>query len=202
MATEFIEGNTLRQPMTSGKLTLNAALEIAIQTASALVAAHEAGIVHRDIKPENVMLRRDGDVKVLDFGLAKLIESPEPTIDKEAATLAKAKTEPGTVMGTASDMSPAQARGQAVDARTDIFSLGIMLYELYEMIAGRALMYINTAGGVSNLWRQPLDGRAPKQITDFKSDLIYNFAYSHDGKQLALSRGNTNREVVRISNAK
>jgi len=135
IATEFIDGNTLRQQMTSGKMTLNASLDIAMQTASALVAAHEASIVHRDIKPENVMVRRDSIVKVLDFGLAKLTEQPETEIDIDAPTAAKIETDPGTVMGTASYMSPEQARGQKVDARTDIFSLGVVLYE---MIAGRS----------------------------------------------------------------
>jgi serine/threonine-protein kinase len=136
MATEFIDGHTLRQHVASGKLTLQAALEIAIQTASALVAAHEAGIVHRDIKPENVMLRRDGILKVLDFGLAKLTERQTPAaIDVDAATRAKVITEPGAVMGTPQYMSPEQARGQKVDQRTDIFSLGVVLYE---MIAGRS----------------------------------------------------------------
>src|SRR5205823_6351435 len=115
IATEFIDGNTLRQQMTSGKITLQAALDIAMQTASALVAAHEAGIIHRDIKPENIMVRRDGIVKVLDFGLAKLTEQRETEVDIDAPTAAKVQTDPGTVMGTASYMSPEQARGQKVD---------------------------------------------------------------------------------------
>ena len=136
IATESIDGVTLRQQITSGGLTLSAALDSAIQTAAALAAAHEAGIVHRDIKPENVMLRRDGIVKVLDFGLAKLTERRTSAgVDKEAETRAKVATDPGTVMGTPQYMSPEQARGQMVDARTDIFSLGVMLYE---MIAGQA----------------------------------------------------------------
>jgi serine/threonine protein kinase len=95
----------------------------------ALAAAHEAGIIHRDIKPENVMLRRDGIVKVLDFGLAKLTERRPDAIDREAPTIAKVNTDPGMVMGTANYMSPEQARGQEVDARSDIFSLGVALYE-------------------------------------------------------------------------
>src|SRR5262249_38880929 len=107
---------------------------IALQVAAALAAAHAAGIIHRDIKPENVMLRRDGYVKVLDFGLAKLIEPRESSLDSQAETNANLTTDPGLLMGTASYMSPEQARGQKVDARTDIFSLGVMLYE---MVAGK-----------------------------------------------------------------
>jgi predicted ATPase/predicted Ser/Thr protein kinase len=133
--TEFIEGQTLRQQMISARLRLLEALEVATQVASALAAAHEAGVVHRDIKPENVMIRRDGLVKVLDFGLAKLTEPPTPSIDTQAPTYRKAETDPGTVMGTFRYMSPEQARGLKVDARSDIFSLGVVLYE---MMAGRA----------------------------------------------------------------
>ena len=134
IAIEFVEGMTLRQLMKSTRIEVNKALEIAIQTTDALTAAHEAGIVHRDIKPENIMLRsRDGYIKVLDFGLAKLTESPETTIDPEAATKAQIVTDPGVVMGTAQYMSPEQARGLTVDARTDIFSIGVVLFE---MLAG------------------------------------------------------------------
>jgi eukaryotic-like serine/threonine-protein kinase len=138
MAMEFVEGETLRQRLTQGKPDLSAALDIALQMAAALAAAHAAGIIHRDIKPENVMLRRDGYIKVLDFGLAKLLEPREsPTdnqIDSQAATNVDLTTEPGLLMGTASYMSPEQARGLKVDARTDIFSLGVVLYE---MVAGQ-----------------------------------------------------------------
>jgi serine/threonine-protein kinase len=139
IATEFIEGRTLRQTLSPGGMPLGEALEIAIQTAGALQAAHEAGITHRDIKPENVMIRPDGYVKVLDFGLAKLTEKSDPkidlsNIDKEAATMLRPNTDPGMIMGTATYMSPEQARGRHVDARSDIFSLGVMLYE---MVAGR-----------------------------------------------------------------
>jgi serine/threonine protein kinase/Tol biopolymer transport system component len=128
-ATEFVDGVTLRERMASQPLKLGEMLDVAIQVASALSAAHAAGIVHRDIKPENVMLRRDGYVKVLDFGLAKLTER-ESAIDTEAATRALVNTDPGAVMGTVAYMSPEQARGLEVDARTDIWSLGVVLYEL------------------------------------------------------------------------
>ena len=127
IATEFIDGDTLRQRISAG-LKLGEILEISIQAGSALAAAHAAGIVHRDIKPDNIMIRRDGIVKVLDFGLAKLAADQSVTVDTEAAT--RFKTDPGTVVGTAIYMSPEQARGMAVDARTDIFSLGVMLYEM------------------------------------------------------------------------
>ena len=138
IAIEFIDGETLRERMRSASLKLGEVLDVAAQIASALAAAHDVGIVHRDIKPENVMLRRDGIVKVLDFGLAKLSEPPAvaggPGVDAEAPTRANIKTDPGVVMGTAIYMSPEQARGLQVDARTDIFSLGVLTYE---MVAGQ-----------------------------------------------------------------
>ncbi|HYG83167.1 MAG TPA: protein kinase [Pyrinomonadaceae bacterium] len=131
IATEFIEGVTLRERMKRGPLPAEEALDVAIQAASALAAAHAKEIVHRDIKPENIMLREDGYVKVLDFGLAKLAENRSTT--PEAVT--QVHTDVGAVIGTARYMSPEQARGVEVDGRTDIFSLGIVLYE---MLAGRS----------------------------------------------------------------
>ncbi len=131
IATELIEGETLRERITHSRLPLNDALDVAVQVATGLNAAHEAGIVHRDIKPENLMLRRDGYVKILDFGLAKLIN---PHADG-AEISTQVKTNEGVVMGTPRYMSPEQARGQKVDGRTDIFSLGVLLYE---MLSGRA----------------------------------------------------------------
>ncbi|HSE21804.1 MAG TPA: protein kinase [Pyrinomonadaceae bacterium] len=136
IATEYVEGESLRQRLRRKPFELRESLAIVIQVAEALAAAHEAGIVHRDIKPENVMLRRDGYVKVLDFGLAKLaVESSPSEVTPEAPTVPHVlKTDPGVVMGTASYMSPEQARGLEVDGRTDIWSLGTVLYEL---VAGR-----------------------------------------------------------------
>src|SRR5262245_50445927 len=134
IATEFIEGETLRYRLKRGPVKVSEALDMAAQVAAALAAAHEAGIVHRDIKPENVMVRPDGLVKVLDFGLAKLSETLLPQADAQASTQARLSTVPGVVMGTVSYMSPEQARGLKVDHRTDVFSLGVMLYE---MVAGR-----------------------------------------------------------------
>ena len=130
IATEFIEGVTLRASITCGRINPHAALEIAVQVASALAAAHEAGVVHRDIKPENIMLRPDGYVKVLDFGIAKLTEQRPASDDHTSETTATLQTRPGLVLGTARYMSPEQARGQKVDARTDIWSLGVVLYEM------------------------------------------------------------------------
>ncbi len=131
IATEYIQGETLRTRLTQHPLDLNAALDVAIQVASALDAAHRAGIIHRDIKPDNVMIRPDGLVKLLDFGIAKLSEQKAAPVDEEAATAIKPHgTSPGLVIGTANYMSPEQAKGRAVDARTDIFSFGIVLYEM------------------------------------------------------------------------
>jgi eukaryotic-like serine/threonine-protein kinase len=134
LVAEFIDGEMLRERLSHDRMDLSSALEVTLQVTSALAAAHEAGIVHRDIKPENIMLRRDGYVKVLDFGLAKLAEPPARIIGTQAATTCGVSTEVGVVKGTVRYMSPEQARGQKVDARSDIFSLGIVLYE---MITGR-----------------------------------------------------------------
>lgn len=134
IVAEFIEGETLRTHMRRERLTVREALGIAIQIASALATAHKAGIVHRDVKPENIMLREDGIVKVLDFGLAKLTQQQSSATDTEAPTVTNLTTDPGTMMGTVNYMSPEQARGLDVDERTDIFSLSILIYE---MIAGK-----------------------------------------------------------------
>jgi serine/threonine protein kinase len=134
MATEFIDGSTLRQHISASRQPLRDVLDYASQIASALAAAHEAGIVHRDIKPENIMIRTDGYIKVVDFGLAKLTERAPASED--SATVAMAvNTTAGTVMGTVQYMSPEQARGLPLDARTDIFSFGVVLYE---MLTGQA----------------------------------------------------------------
>ncbi len=130
IATEFIEGMTMRASLACGRMNLHAALEIAVQVASALAAAHEASVVHRDIKPENIMLRPDGYAKVLDFGIAKLIEQRPPSYRYQLGTTAALQTRPGLVLGTGHYMSPEQTRGQKVDARSDIWSLGVVLYEM------------------------------------------------------------------------
>src|SRR2546430_626388 len=131
IATEFVDGETLRASLANRAMKFDEVLDIAAQIASALEAAHEAGIVHRDIKPENIMLRRrDRIVKVLDFGLAKLAPLQVAAVETEAQTRSVVKTNPGTVMGTVQYMSPEQARGTEVDKRTDLWSLGVMLYEM------------------------------------------------------------------------
>jgi eukaryotic-like serine/threonine-protein kinase len=135
IATEYIQGETLHQRLINEPMSLSSVLDVIIQVASALQAAHEANIIHRDIKPENVMVRPDGLVKVVDFGIVKVREPAPSDVDGEAETLLDADpTSPGTIIGTASYMSPEQARGMTVDARTDIFSLGVVLYE---MLTGR-----------------------------------------------------------------
>ncbi|HZE70929.1 MAG TPA: protein kinase [Pyrinomonadaceae bacterium] len=132
IATEFVEGETLRERLKRRGLTLTETLDVTTQVAGALAAAHKAGIVHRDVKPENIMLRPDGYVKVLDFGLAKLTEQQEST--SRARSVDDVNISSGLVMGTVKYMSPEQARGLSVDARSDIFSLGVVLYE---MLTGR-----------------------------------------------------------------
>jgi serine/threonine protein kinase len=129
---EYVEGQTLSRHMVGARMKLGEVMDVAAQIAGALTAAHAAGIMHRDIKPDNIMLRQDGIIKVLDFGLAKL--SLREPVDVEASTREQVQTESGIVQGTTAYMSPEQARGLAVDARTDIWSLGVVLYQ---MIAGR-----------------------------------------------------------------
>lgn len=141
IATEFVDGESLRDRINRGPLKITKALDIATQVASALATAHDAEIIHRDVKPENIMLRRDGIVKVVDFGLAKL--TARPASESEASTMVN--TDEGIVMGTAQYMSPEQARGAKLDPRTDIWSLGCVVYE---MIAGRSPFAESTPGDV------------------------------------------------------
>ncbi len=196
IATEFIEGKTLRERLRQ-PLSFNESLDIALQIANALAAAHEAQIIHRDIKPENVMLRGDGIVKVLDFGLAKLIEGKsereklsedDPTLALAPPAVASHSTELGTVMGTASYMSPEQARGLRVDARTDIFSLGVVLYE---MLVGKrpfdGVNMIDVLGAIMHETPAPLPD-APAEV-----NRIVTKALNKDREQ----RYQTTQELVR-----
>ncbi len=139
IVSEFIKGKTLREHFEESSLKLSEMLDVSIQIASALVAAHSARIIHRDIKLENIMVRADGYAKILDFGLAKLIE--QKAIGLEDATARQNETARGVILGTVNYMSPEQAKGESVDARTDIFSFGVVVYE---MIAGRTPFAGNT----------------------------------------------------------
>jgi eukaryotic-like serine/threonine-protein kinase len=166
IATEFIDGSTLRERMQGQAMPIADVLNVAIQIASALAAAHASGIVHRDIKPENVIVRGDGIVKVLDFGLAKsIVEGSPEWVDGEAPTRAPLKTDSGVVLGTATYMSPEQARGQQVDARTDIFSLGVVLYE---MLAGRLPF---EGANVYEIMAAILSDREPPAVSRYSSEV-------------------------------
>jgi len=163
IASELVEGTTLRRRFDKGDLTLDTVLDVAIQVTTALAAAHEKGIVHRDIKPENIMIRRDGFVKVLDFGVAKLTDK-YTTGESEAPTLKHMHTAEGTVVGTAPYMSPEQARGFVVDARTDIWSLGVVLYEA---VAGRKPFQGETTADIIN----SVIEKTPAPVSRYTSNL-------------------------------
>ena len=128
LVSELLEGCTLREQLLGGSLAVRRAVDCAIQTARGLAAAHEKGIVHRDLKPENLFLAKDGRVKILDFGLAKLV-SQRPAYDPGNPTLSEA-TDPGVVLGTVGYMSPEQVRGHDADGRADLFALGTIIYEM------------------------------------------------------------------------
>ncbi len=166
IVSEFIEGKTLREIVRASQLGLSETLDISIQLVGALAVAHQAHLIHRDIKPENVIIRPDGYVKILDFGLAKLIQPKQAMVGLEAATARQNETAKGLIMGTVNYMSPEQAKGERVDERTDIFSLGVVLYE---MLAGRTPFagdsLAETFANLINQEPQPLVRYATK-VTD------------------------------------
>ena len=184
IATEYIEGETLGQRIKKGSLSADETSDIAIQVASALSAAHQAGIIHRDIKPENIMLRRDGLVKVLDFGLAKLIESSitdasrsdavdedreeRPCSDEHKEVSNGLNTESGLLMGTLPYMSPEQLNAERLDTRTDIFSLGVVLYE---MVTGHSPFYKEKTADVVAAILQKDSPPLSKRLLDSPTDL-------------------------------
>ncbi|HLO01337.1 MAG TPA: protein kinase, partial [Pyrinomonadaceae bacterium] len=164
IVSEYIEGKTLREIIRESRLRLPEILDISIQITGALSAAHKAHLVHRDIKPENIMIRPDGYVKVLDFGLAKLIEQKNKSIlSLEEPTVRKNLTAKGVIVGTVNYMSPEQAKGEWVDGRTDIFSLGGLIYE---MLAGKPPFEggnaIETIGSILNKEPAPLSRQTPE----------------------------------------
>ena len=182
IVTEFIKGETLRRHMAAEEMRVNEALDVALQVASALEAAHTAGIVHRDIKPDNIMLRPDGVVKVLDFGLAKLTEARSSEPEAKTTEVARFQTKTGLVMGTVTYMSPEQARGLEVDARSDLFSLGTVIYE---MIAGRVPFDGATTSDVivSILEKEPAPLSPPEQGEQAELERIVKKALAKDRDQ-------------------
>lgn len=170
IAMEFVEGETLGRRMKLAPLEVHETVDISIQIATALAAAHGANVVHRDIKPDNVILRPDGLIKVLDFGLAKQVERPDEA-DLEIQTMQNVHTRPGLVMGTVAYMSPEQARGKQVDSRSDIFSFGAMLYQ---MVSGRMPFVgendIDTVGSILHKEPRPLSESA--RVVPHDLDLV------------------------------
>jgi Tol biopolymer transport system component/predicted Ser/Thr protein kinase len=164
MVMEFVPGKTLDELIPRRGMRLNKALKVAVQIAEALAAAHAAGIIHRDLKPGNVMITEDGRVKVLDFGLAKLAETVAPGEEEPTRTL-KPATEEGTILGTVAYMSPEQAQGKPVDARSDIFAFGSLLYE---MVTGRRAFHgdtkISTLAAILNQEPAGLPGETPRDL--------------------------------------
>ncbi len=164
IVSEYVDGQTLRRKIRGGGLPVSESLDIAMQAAAALDAADNNGIIHRDIKPENIMVRDDGLVKVLDFGLAKLIEKKNIEVSEDASTEKHFRTAPGMIMGTVEYMSPEQTRGQPTDARTDIWSLGCVIYE---MLAGRSPF---TADNTADLIAEIVKAR-PAPLSNFDGEI-------------------------------
>src|SRR3989454_11294950 len=194
IAMEYIEGETMRSLLAHEKMELKRAVEFVAQVASGLAAAHKEGIVHRDIKPENLMVARTSQIKILDFGLAKLVEKQRAAMATDLTTLAfpgavvHTETKPGVILGTVAYMSPEQATGRALDHRTDIFSLGVVLYE---MLTGKrpfeGKSAIDTLHAIINQEPPPaieLNPRLPAEITDILGKALAKDAeerYQHAG---------------------
>src|SRR5262245_9034864 len=170
IATEYVEGQTLRAGLDTSTMSIDELVDTGVQVASALAAAHTAGVVHRDIKPENIMLRRDGYLKVLDFGLAKLTEpmAGQTAADSEGITRILMMTNPGLIMGTVSYMSHEQARGLDTDVRTDVWSLGVVLYE---MLTGRLPFTGPSSSHVIVAIQDQAPNPIPERPEEFFSDL-------------------------------
>jgi serine/threonine protein kinase len=171
LAAEFIDGETLRSRLQSAPPSLQESVDIVMQTAQAISAAHEAGIIHRDIKPENLMIRRDGIVKLLGFGSAKLME--HAPLDSAAETSSPGLTQSGPMMSSVAYMSPEQVRGLRVDARTDIFSLGVMLYEMLmrrQPFAGKTISH--TIVAIREAEAPPLAGEVPVELAHILKQML------------------------------
>lgn len=165
IVSEYIKGETVRRRLARGPMPIAEVLDIAIQTAAALQAAHSACVIHRDIKPENIMIREDGYVKVLDFGLAKLTAEPE----KEFNAQMSITSQPGLILGTSNYISPEQARGRDVDHRTDLFSLGVVIYEMLTGIQPfKGETAVDVVAEIIQSDPPPverLDGKIPKKLS-------------------------------------
>ena len=168
LVLELVEGPTLADRIAKGPIPLDEALPIAKQIAEALEAAHEAGVIHRDLKPANIKVREDGTVKVLDFGLAKALDTTPEGDPSQSPTLTAAATQMGVILGTAAYMSPEQARGKQVDRRADIWAFGVVLYE---MLTGKRAFdgrdVSETLGGVLRLEPEwgALDADLPPRLS-------------------------------------
>jgi serine/threonine protein kinase len=205
IASEFVDGATLRERLAGGRLDADSTLEIAIQVAAGLSAAHAARIEHRDIKPENIIVRNDGLAKIVDFGIAKL--SREATGEEPSAAGGASITLPGVVLGTARYMSPEQARGLPVDGRTDVFSLGAVLYE---MLAGRpAFEGETTSDVIAEILKSdppPLEQLAPEAPPELRAIVSETMRKDLEGRPqaaevLASLRGSVRRRYLPATRA-